>query len=210
MRFISSLVPCLLYLALVRGQISTPIPEGTEVPQSSTTTSAPNEITDAPGFSESTYPATITECYLAQTVSGTLVAVEGFPGATDLPDGAECFEIIREGTLVAEIELFTVGPGGDTVTIGALSTASPSPSPTPAPKKSHSAAIAASVSAVGGLILVGLFIIWLRHRRRTSSASQMASSRAGAWVRRSGWVKDEKVAENEGIALEERKSPVHT
>lgn len=51
---------------------------------------------------------------------------------------------------------FTVGPDGATVTIAGFQAASSSPTSTPSSSTSHIKAIAASVSVVGALILVGL------------------------------------------------------
>ncbi|KZT33633.1 hypothetical protein SISSUDRAFT_1053987 [Sistotremastrum suecicum HHB10207 ss-3] len=170
---------------------------------SSTTSSPPNEITDPPGIFESTYPPTITTCFLIQTFSGTLSEL-GFPASSDLPPFAECWEIIRTGTDIEEHALFTLGPNGLSTNAPTETTgSSPSNSSNSNSSTSHTKAIAASVSIVGSLILVGLLIIWLRHRRRTSSRASMSNSRASAWVRRSGWVKDEK-PQFDGIALKEQ------
>ncbi|KZS95577.1 hypothetical protein SISNIDRAFT_452244 [Sistotremastrum niveocremeum HHB9708] len=197
-----------LGLRSARAQSSTAVSVSADPnPTSSTTTSSPpNEITDPPGIFESTYPPTITTCFLIQTFSGTLSEL-GFPASSDLPPFAECWEIIRTGTDIEEHALFTLGPNGlstnaPTETTGSGSSPSNS-SNSNSSSSSHTKAIAASVSIVGSLILVGLLIIWLRHRRRTSSRISMSNSRASAWVRRSGWVKDEK-PQFDGIALKEQ------
>jgi len=115
------------------------------------------------------------------------------PQASDLPDGAECFLVIRQsGGNVEEELLYTVATDGATISfdsLGVAHTLAPSSSSTATSNTSskHTGTIVGAViGSIFGTLFVGATLLWIRRHRRSNRPS-------ATWFNRpAGWVQDEK------------------